>query len=247
MTQAFRDLPRGRVLQYHNVTPATFFAPYDADIFRLAAIGRDELGTLVGHADMALGDSEFNRQELDALGFRTPASSHRHRPDRIRSAPRRPALEQRALRRPAELPVRRPNRAQQEDRGPHQARGALQAVRRHRVSLHLRRQDRRRAALLQHGARADRRIPDAGGSLHLHRTGAGRRSGDLLSDGARLHLALRARRVLRTAPRGHGRGRAGAGVCVDGRARYAGRRGRPVHAEGSRTCRRAARRAGLQR
>ena len=94
MTQAFRDLPRGRVLQYHNVTPATFFAPYDANIFRLAAIGRDELGTLVGHADMALGDSEFNRQELDALGFApTGVFPIAVDPDRIRMAPRRPALE----------------------------------------------------------------------------------------------------------------------------------------------------------
>jgi glycosyltransferase involved in cell wall biosynthesis len=94
MTQAFRDLPRGRVLQYHNVTPATFFAPYDANIFRLAAIGRDELGTLVGHADMALGDSEFNRQELAALGFApTGVFPIALDPDRFRMARRRPALE----------------------------------------------------------------------------------------------------------------------------------------------------------
>ena len=38
-------------------------------VFRLAAIGREELGTLVGRTDVALGDSEFNRQELAALGF----------------------------------------------------------------------------------------------------------------------------------------------------------------------------------
>src|SRR4029079_3164778 len=29
MTAAFASLPGGRVLQYHNVTPASFFAPYD--------------------------------------------------------------------------------------------------------------------------------------------------------------------------------------------------------------------------
>ena len=82
------------MLQYHNVTPATFFAPYDAGIFRLAAIGRDELGTLVGHADLALGDSEFNRQELAALGFAdTGVFPIALDPDRIRMAPRRPALE----------------------------------------------------------------------------------------------------------------------------------------------------------
>ena len=69
MTEAFARLPRGRVLQYHNVTPAHFFAPYHAGIFRLAQLGRDELATLAGRTDVALGDSEYNRAELEALGF----------------------------------------------------------------------------------------------------------------------------------------------------------------------------------
>ena len=40
MTEAFATLPGTRVLQYHNITPAAFFAPYDAQLFRLAALGR---------------------------------------------------------------------------------------------------------------------------------------------------------------------------------------------------------------
>src|SRR6185436_4399841 len=63
MTAAFGALDSGRVLQYHNVTPASFFAPYDAGLFRLAALGRAELATLADRADLALGDSEYNRQE----------------------------------------------------------------------------------------------------------------------------------------------------------------------------------------
>ena len=69
MTMAFRTLPGARVLQYHNVTPAHFFAPFDAGICRLAWLGREELATLAGHTDLALGDSEYNRQELEELGF----------------------------------------------------------------------------------------------------------------------------------------------------------------------------------
>jgi glycosyltransferase involved in cell wall biosynthesis len=69
MTAAFARLPRGRILQYHNVTPAAFFAPYDPGLFRLASLGRRELATLVGHVDLALGDSAYNRAELQALGF----------------------------------------------------------------------------------------------------------------------------------------------------------------------------------
>jgi len=69
MTEAFAQLGSGRILQYHNVTPASYFAEYDPALFRLASLGRDELATLAGRVDLALGDSEYNRQELEALGF----------------------------------------------------------------------------------------------------------------------------------------------------------------------------------
>jgi len=58
MTEAFAHLRSGRVLQYHNVTPAAYFARYDPALFRLAALGRSELATLVGRVDLALGDSD---------------------------------------------------------------------------------------------------------------------------------------------------------------------------------------------
>ena len=69
MTGAFAQLRGGRVLQYHNVTPASFFAAYDPALFRLASLARQELATLVGKVDLALGVSDYNRQELEALGF----------------------------------------------------------------------------------------------------------------------------------------------------------------------------------
>ena len=69
MTEAFAALPNGRVLLYHNATPASFFAPYDPALFRLALLARRELATLVGRVDLALGDSEYNRRELEAFGF----------------------------------------------------------------------------------------------------------------------------------------------------------------------------------
>jgi glycosyltransferase involved in cell wall biosynthesis len=95
MTEAFANLPRGRILQYHNVTPAHFFAPYHAGVFHLASLGRRELATLAGRTDVALGDSAFNRAELDALGFdNTGVFPIAIDVDRIAAAPRRPALEQ---------------------------------------------------------------------------------------------------------------------------------------------------------
>ncbi len=69
MTEAFACLPQGRVLQYHNVTPASYFAPFDPALFRLCSLARAELASLVGRVDLALGVSEFNRAELEAMGF----------------------------------------------------------------------------------------------------------------------------------------------------------------------------------
>jgi glycosyltransferase involved in cell wall biosynthesis len=94
MTEAFAAVRGVRVLQYHNITPAAFFAPYDAGLFRLAALGRRELATLAGRVDLALGDSEFNRCELEALGFtRTGVLPIAVDTERITGAPPRPALD----------------------------------------------------------------------------------------------------------------------------------------------------------
>lgn len=94
MTAAFAALPRGRVLQYHNITPAHFFAPYHPGIFRIAALGRQDLATLAGRVELALGDSEFNRQELERLGFaRTGVLPIALDLDRIVQAPPHPVLE----------------------------------------------------------------------------------------------------------------------------------------------------------
>ena len=95
MTADFAALPRGRVLQYHNVTPAHFFAPYDPALFRLARLGRQDLASLAGRVDLALGDSEYNRRELEELGFGpTGVFPIAVSWDRITAAPRLPALEE---------------------------------------------------------------------------------------------------------------------------------------------------------
>ena len=94
MTDALRTVPGARVLQYHNVTPAHFFAPFDAAVARIAAIGRRDLATLADRVDLGLGDSDYNRRELDALGFReTGVLPIFVDTDRLTSAPRVPAIE----------------------------------------------------------------------------------------------------------------------------------------------------------
>jgi glycosyltransferase involved in cell wall biosynthesis len=94
MTTAFRTLPGARVLQYHNVTPAHFFAPFDPAIARLAILGREEVASLADCTDLALGDSEFNRQELEDMGFpRTGVLPILVDTDRLTQAPPVPSLD----------------------------------------------------------------------------------------------------------------------------------------------------------
>ena len=94
MTQALGTLPGARVLVYHNVTPARFFAPFDEGICRMAAAGREELASLADRVDLAAGVSEFNRRELEALRFpRTTVAPLLVNTDRLTSAAPVPPLE----------------------------------------------------------------------------------------------------------------------------------------------------------
>ncbi len=94
LTEAFARLRSGRILRYHNITPAHFFATYDTALYQLAERGRRELASLAGAADLAIGDSEYNRAELQALGFtRTAVLPVAVSFDRLLDAPACPALE----------------------------------------------------------------------------------------------------------------------------------------------------------
>jgi glycosyltransferase involved in cell wall biosynthesis len=69
LTAALKEERARRVLLHHNITPPEFFVGYDAEMVRICALGRAELGSLAGSVDLGLGDSEFNRRELEGLGF----------------------------------------------------------------------------------------------------------------------------------------------------------------------------------
>jgi L-malate glycosyltransferase len=57
------------VLVYHNITPPEYFLGVHKDLVKLCFRGRRELTAYIGRCEMALGDSEYNRQELQDLGF----------------------------------------------------------------------------------------------------------------------------------------------------------------------------------
>jgi glycosyltransferase involved in cell wall biosynthesis len=63
-------LPGRMVLVYHNITPPDYFVGVHKDLVKLCFHGRRELTAYPGRCRLALGDSEYNRQELEGLGFR---------------------------------------------------------------------------------------------------------------------------------------------------------------------------------
>ena len=62
-------LPDRMVLVYHNITPPEYFVDVHRLLVRLCYHGRRELAAYTLRCDLALGDSEVNRKELDELGF----------------------------------------------------------------------------------------------------------------------------------------------------------------------------------
>ncbi len=58
-----------KAIIYHNITPHTFFLDSHRILAKDCFKGRIELKNFVDKVDMALGDSEYNTQELIDLGF----------------------------------------------------------------------------------------------------------------------------------------------------------------------------------
>jgi L-malate glycosyltransferase len=66
----FLRLPDKKIIIYHNITPYHFFLDFHRILAKDCYKGRLELKTLADKVDLALGDSEYNRQELVEAGFK---------------------------------------------------------------------------------------------------------------------------------------------------------------------------------
>lgn len=66
-------IPDRKVLIYHNITPAAYFAGVNDVFFEETHAGRRQLEQLVTLTMAGWGDSDFNRQELAAIGWRQTA------------------------------------------------------------------------------------------------------------------------------------------------------------------------------
>lgn len=70
ITDFVRSLPDKKVLIYHNITPHSYFHGINDTLVNLLKDGRSELGSLSDEVVLALGVSEYNREELEGLGFK---------------------------------------------------------------------------------------------------------------------------------------------------------------------------------
>ncbi|MDD3333881.1 MAG: glycosyltransferase [Eubacteriales bacterium] len=69
LSRIFAGLACRKVLLYHNITPVSFFLPYDPIISWNLIRGRKQLRILAKYADWAWGDSSYNCKELLELGY----------------------------------------------------------------------------------------------------------------------------------------------------------------------------------
>jgi len=70
LSEFVKRLPDRKILIYHNITPPQFFKGFNAEVERRCAWGYEELKKMAPHFELALGVSDFNRRELEGLGFR---------------------------------------------------------------------------------------------------------------------------------------------------------------------------------
>ncbi len=65
--------PRRLVLDYHNITPPSFFEGWNPDLIYGLGWGRAQLRRLGRRARFGIADSRFNAEELEAVGVRRTA------------------------------------------------------------------------------------------------------------------------------------------------------------------------------
>jgi len=71
VSKLFFRVPDRKMMIYHNITPHEYFLDSHRVLARECYKGRLEINLFVDKVDLAVGDSEFNRKELEALGYTT--------------------------------------------------------------------------------------------------------------------------------------------------------------------------------
>ncbi len=70
VSKIYFQAPAKKIMIYHNITPYNFFKNYHRILAKECYKGRLELKKFVNKTDLGLGDSDYNRRELEELGFK---------------------------------------------------------------------------------------------------------------------------------------------------------------------------------
>jgi glycosyltransferase involved in cell wall biosynthesis len=70
LTRYIRTLADKKILIYHNITPYEYFLGINDHLAYILKNGRKELTEMNKYIDLALGDSDYNRLELEEMGFK---------------------------------------------------------------------------------------------------------------------------------------------------------------------------------
>lgn len=70
VSEFVKKLPDKKIMIYHNITPPEYFCGVNETLVNLLGNGKKELRSLVDHIDLAVGVSEYNRLELQEMGFK---------------------------------------------------------------------------------------------------------------------------------------------------------------------------------
>ncbi|WP_292374022.1 glycosyltransferase family 4 protein [Methanosarcina sp. UBA411] len=70
VSEFVKKLPDKKIMIYHNITPPEYFCGVNETLVNLLENGKKELRSLVDHIDLAVGVSEYNRLELQEMGFK---------------------------------------------------------------------------------------------------------------------------------------------------------------------------------
>ena len=61
--------PAIKIMNYHNITPISLVGKWDGLLAAEVQLGRDQMARYAKHCEHAICDSDFNRSELDELGY----------------------------------------------------------------------------------------------------------------------------------------------------------------------------------
>ncbi len=73
ISKLYKSAKNKRIMIYHNITPFQFFVDFQKEVAKYTYLGRVELKDFVDITHLALGDSDFNRKELEESGYKRTA------------------------------------------------------------------------------------------------------------------------------------------------------------------------------